>query len=115
MSNAAANNQSLLDKTKRLFRRVNKFRLMGLLAEGAAFAAGIPTGGLIARGFGAVDAFSSAPAGEGGYENLSKVAVDVYAEKNNILPEQQKNTPPQEILEFNLNITLSFRVLIGLL
>lgn len=100
LSNAAANNQSLLDKTKRLFRRVNKFRLMGLLAEGAAFAAGIPTGGLIARGFGAVDAFSSAPADEGGYENLSKVAVDVYAEKNNILPEQQKNTPPQEILEF---------------
>lgn len=49
LDEAAATNQSLLKKTGALLSRVDGFRAMGLVAEGAAMFAGIPTGGLIAR------------------------------------------------------------------
>ncbi len=49
LTEAADGNDGLVTKTKRLLARVNGFRAMGLLAEGAALIAGIPTGGLVAR------------------------------------------------------------------
>jgi predicted KAP-like P-loop ATPase len=47
-------NASLAVKTKKLLTRVDGFRVLGFLAEGAAMFAGIHTGGLIARSVGAL-------------------------------------------------------------
>ncbi|MDO6750137.1 P-loop NTPase fold protein, partial [Gilvimarinus sp. 1_MG-2023] len=52
LTEAVDGNASLATKTKKLLARVDGFRAMGLLAEGAALLAGVPTGGLIARGVG---------------------------------------------------------------
>ena len=46
LTEAAAGNASLTTKTKKFLARVNVFRAMGLVTEGAALVAGVPTGGL---------------------------------------------------------------------
>lgn len=50
LTKAAEGNSALISKTKRLLSRVDGFRAMGLLAEGTALMAGLPTGGLLSRG-----------------------------------------------------------------
>ncbi|HAI7147647.1 TPA: KAP family P-loop domain protein, partial [Escherichia coli] len=54
LTKAAEGNSALISKTKRLLSRVDGFRAMGLLAEGTALMAGLPTGGLLSRGIGAL-------------------------------------------------------------
>lgn len=97
---AAQNNQGLLDKTKNLFCRINKFRLLGLAAEGIAFASGIPTGGWLARGVAAFKNFSAAPQDEESYAAIKDSAQEVCGKINSVVEGKNSKTPPQEILEF---------------
>jgi predicted KAP-like P-loop ATPase len=105
LDEAAAENASLLAKTGSLLARVDGFRAMALLAEGAATIAGIPTGGLIARGveFGgrAIGSLFSSElpdaelVGEG--KNL---AHDATEETKKLWKARKESTPPQQIAKF---------------
>jgi len=50
LERVVSHDAGLATKAKSLLSRVNKFRALGFLAEGAALAFGIPTGGILARG-----------------------------------------------------------------
>lgn len=76
LTEAADGNASLSTKTKKLLARVDGFRAMGLLAEGAALFAGIPTGGLVARSFGALGGAADGIQDQTEYENLGKAAKE---------------------------------------
>ena len=50
-------NESLLEKAKRLLKRVNDFRILGIAAEGTALLAGIPTSGMLFSGISSIASF----------------------------------------------------------
>lgn len=54
LTKAVEGNATLTSKAAKLLSRVDGFRAMGLLAEGAALFAGVPTGGFLSRGIGAL-------------------------------------------------------------
>lgn len=97
---AADGNASLVTKTKRLLARVDGFRTLGLLAEGAAMIAGIPTGGLIARGVGALGNASDGIQDQEEFENLGATAKETMEQVNGLLKPEAKKSPPQQIDAF---------------
>lgn len=89
-----------LGKAKSLLKRVNKFRAMGLLAEGGALLMGTPAFGLLYKGMASAEDIAS---GEGDAQDLSSAKAAVNEAKNlttGLLSDADKNTPPQEILAF---------------
>lgn len=101
----ASANKTLSEKTGALLSRVDGFRAMALVAEGAATLAGVPTGGLIARGveFGgrAIGALFSGDATD--LEIVSdgkKLAGDAAEEGKKLLKARRQQTPPQQIAKF---------------
>lgn len=100
LESAAGSNKKLLLKIRNLLSRVNKFRLMGLAAEGLAFASGFPTGGIIARGFNAVSSFIRTPEEDGAYASLANSTKEIKEEIDHLLPHHTPDTPPKEIREF---------------
>lgn len=97
---AADGNASLVTKTKRLLARVDGFRTLGLLAEGAAMIAGIPTGGLIARGVGALGNASDGIQDQEEFENLGATAKETMEQVGGLLKPEAKKSPPQQIDAF---------------
>ena len=97
---AADENASLITKTKRLLARVDGFRTMGLLVEGAAMIAGIPTGGLIARGVGALGNAFDGIQNQEEYENLGATAKETKEQVCGLLKSEAKKSPPQQIDAF---------------
>ncbi|MFM5128231.1 P-loop NTPase fold protein [Aeromonas veronii] len=100
LTEAADGNDGLVTKTKRLLARVNGFRAMGLLAEGAALIAGIPTGGLVARSLGALGNSVDGIQNQGEYEDLCKTASEVKEQAGGLLKSEPKKSPPQQIDAF---------------
>jgi len=97
---AAEGNESLATKTKNLLARVDGFRAMGLVAEGTALLAGIPTGGILAR---SVDAFGSATDGIQNQEEFRKLgdtAKEAKGKTGGLLKPAEKKSPPQQINAF---------------
>lgn len=93
-------NEKLASKARKLLSRVDGFRAMGLLAEGAAMFAGIPTGGLLSRGFAAVRDASNGIETQDEYENLCKTAKDAKNQVSGLLKPETKKSPPQQIDAF---------------
>ncbi|HHK8102857.1 TPA: P-loop NTPase fold protein, partial [Serratia marcescens] len=54
LNEAAQGNPNLVEKTFSLFNRVDKVRALGYTLEGIALAMGIPTGGMVSKGVGAI-------------------------------------------------------------
>lgn len=100
LTEVADGNASLVTKTKKLLARVDGFRAMGLIAEGAAFFAGIPTGGVIARSVGALVNAADGIQDQGEYENLGKTAKEVKKQAGGLLKPEPKKSPPQQINAF---------------
>lgn len=100
LTQAAVGNASLARKAKSLLNRVDGFRAMGLLAEGAAMLAGIPTGGIIARSAGALGGAADGIQDQEEYENLSNTAKDAKNHANGLLKSETKKSPPQQINAF---------------
>lgn len=105
LDKAAKDNETLLKKTKSLLSRVNGFRVLGLVAEGAALAFGVPTGGMLARGIGAAGKLVECVEGETAYtgedyQELQKAAGDAKAETEGLLKKTSKASPPQQIDAF---------------
>jgi predicted KAP-like P-loop ATPase len=100
LAKAADGNASLTKKTKKLLARVDGFRALGLLAEGAALFAGIPTGGLLARSVGALGDVTDGIQNQEEYENLGKTAKETKDQLDGLLKPGAKKSPPQQIDAF---------------
>jgi predicted KAP-like P-loop ATPase len=100
LTEAADGNASLAAKTKKLLARVDGFRAMGLLAEGAALLAGVPTGGLIARSVGALGGAADGIQDQEEYETLGKTAKEAKEQAGGLLRPETKRSPPQQIDAF---------------
>lgn len=101
----AKKNETLLAKTKNLLARVNVFRAMGWIVEGSALAAGIPTGGLLAKSIGSAGKLidfteGETDLGENDYQDIQKTAKDCKKEISDTLRSPSSNTPPQQISAF---------------
>jgi predicted KAP-like P-loop ATPase len=105
LTKAAGDNQNLIEKTKSLLARVDGFRALGWIAEGAALALGVPTGGLIARGIGSfgqvwnafqeTDDFTQAD-----FQETQKVLSEGKKAATETVKKPSKATPPQQIDAF---------------
>ena len=100
LTEAADGNASLATKTKKLLARVDGFRAMGLLAEGAALFTGIPTGGLIARSVGALGGAADGIQDQEEFENLGKTTKEAKEQAGGLLKPAVKKSPPQQIDAF---------------
>lgn len=100
LAEAAQGNETLAVKTKKLLARVDGFRAMGLLAEGAAFFAGVPTGGLIARSVGTLGSATDGIQDQEEYETLGRTAQEIKGQASGLLKAEKKKTPPQQIDAF---------------
>ena len=100
LTEAADGNTSLATKTKKLLARVDGFRAMGLLVEGAALFAGVPTGGLIARSVGGLGNAADGIQDQEEYEDLSKAAKEAKEQAAGLLKPEVKKSPPQQIDAF---------------
>lgn len=86
-------NQTLLDKTIKLGKRVNKLRVLGWIAEGAAWASGVPTFGATYKAVEAIGDGIKGKADSGDAEAV-KVVIDQGKENlKNILNEETISAP----------------------
>ncbi|HFP5741261.1 TPA: KAP family P-loop domain protein, partial [Escherichia coli] len=100
LTKAAEGNSTLISKTKRLLSRVDGFRAMGLLAEGTALMAGLPTGGLLSRGIGALRNITDGIQSQEEYEALGNIAKEGKETACGLIKPQTKKSPPQQIDAF---------------
>ncbi|WP_416208179.1 KAP family P-loop NTPase fold protein [Halomonas sp.] len=100
LTEAADGNASLTTKTKKLLARVDGFRAMGLLAEGAALFAGIPTGGFFARSVGALGNAADGIENQEEYENLGNTVKEAKEQAGGLLKPETNKSPPQQIDAF---------------
>ncbi|HAU3362115.1 TPA: KAP family P-loop domain protein [Salmonella enterica subsp. salamae] len=100
LTKAAEGNSTLISKTKRLLSRVDGFRAMGLLAEGAALIAGLPTGGLLSRSIGALRNVTDGIQSQEEYEALGNLAKEGKETAGSLIKPEAKKSPPQQIDAF---------------
>ncbi|MGQ6227679.1 KAP family P-loop NTPase fold protein, partial [Serratia sp. IR-2025] len=79
LNEAAQGNPNLVEKTFSLFNRVDKVRALGYTLEGIALAMGIPTGGMVSKGVGAIKNIFN----NGVNENTYKEAISTVKEVAN--------------------------------
>ncbi|MFH0800529.1 MAG: P-loop NTPase fold protein [Pseudomonadota bacterium] len=96
---AVKDNESLLQKTKRLLARVDGFRMLGFIAEGVALVHGVPTGGILYRGVSAISNLTDGIQGEE-YQDLTRSASEVIGEVKKLIKPPPDETPPQQIEAF---------------
>ncbi|SEO15857.1 KAP family P-loop NTPase fold protein [Palleronia pelagia] len=93
----AKDSETGAEKAVSLLKRVNKLRVLGLLAEGGAALFGAPTFGILSRG---IEGLGDIGAGEGDGEDVEAVrraGEDVAKKTKGLLDPEQKRSPPQEI------------------
>lgn len=100
LTKAADGNEGLVKKTKKLAARVDGVRVLGVLAEGAALLAGIPTGGLLSRGICALGDATDGIQKHEEYENLGKTAKEAKEQVGGLIKPEAKKSPPQQIDAF---------------
>lgn len=96
---ATKSNATLFKKATNLLKRVNGFRALGLIAEGGALAFGIPTGGLISRGIGALDDLKDGIQDQDEMQEVTEVGLEGKKEAKKLL-KPERTTPPQQIAAF---------------
>ncbi|HDS8579393.1 TPA: KAP family P-loop domain protein [Klebsiella variicola] len=100
LTKAADGNTTLVSKAKRLLSRVDGFRVMGFLAEGAALFSGVPTGGLLSRSIGAFRNVTDGIQSQEEYEALSNLAKEGKQAAGGLIKPDAKKSPPQQIDAF---------------
>ncbi|WP_258557299.1 hypothetical protein [Serratia marcescens] len=73
---------------------------MGLLAEGAALFAGVPTGGLLSRGIGALKNITDGIQSQEEYKALGSLAKEGKEKAGGLIKPEAKKSPPQQIDAF---------------
>lgn len=97
LTRAVDGNASLAQKTMSLLARVDGFRAMAFLAEGAAMFAGIPTGGIIARSAGALGNAADGIQNQEEIESLGTATKDANSQARNAMKAVPGKGPPQQI------------------
>ncbi|EAQ99584.1 KAP family P-loop NTPase fold protein [Congregibacter litoralis] len=100
LTQAADGDEGLYKKAKKLLARVDGFRAMGFMTEGAALLAGIPTGGLLARSVSVLGNATDGIQDQGEYQNLGKTAKEAKEQVGGLLKPETKKSPPQQIDTF---------------
>lgn len=100
LNKAAEGDERLLKKTGNLLARVDGFRALGFLVEGAALMAGIPTGGMLARGIGALGNLTDGVQDKDEYDKMIDVAKDTKGAGGRLIKPKESLTPPQQIDTF---------------
>lgn len=96
----AKTDEALKTRVIALYKRIDKLRVIGLLAEGAAFAAGVPTFGTIARG---VEGSRNVLTGKGDAEDITAIktsVADIKDRASELLGPEENNSPPHQIEAF---------------
>lgn len=104
LTKAAEGNSTLISKTKRLLGRVDGFRAMGLLAEGTALMAGLPTGGLLSRGIGALRNITDGIQSQEEYEALGNIAKEGKETAGGLIKPQTKKALLSRLMPFVRNM-----------
>lgn len=97
---AAKSDPDIFQKTKKLLGRVNKMRALGLIVEGGALAAGIPTFGWASKGIEALGDFFAGNGDEDDVETLKKTGEEAKRRITGVLESEKQRTPPKEIAAF---------------
>ena len=97
---AAKDEETILKKSKNLFARINGLRLLGLMVEGAALAAGVPTFGLISKTFETAKESLDGVQNETESKQIVEVGKNLVDSGKNLIKPKEKQTPPQQIDEF---------------
>lgn len=95
-----ADNAGLARKAVGFFRRINLIRGFGLAADVGAAALGIPTGGALSKGAGALGDLISGEADGEDVEALQAGAKDAAEKGKGLLKPKEKRSPPQQIDAF---------------
>ena len=97
---ATKDEETILQKSENLFARINGLRLLGLMAEGAALAAGVPTFGLISKTFETAKESLDGIQNETESNQIVEVGKNLVDSGKNLIKPKEKQTPPQQIDEF---------------
>lgn len=97
---AAKNDKTIWKKSKNLFARIDGLRLFGLMAEGVAFAAGMPTFGLIPKTVETVKNSLDGIQDEAEGKQVVEVGKEIVNSGKNLIKPEEKQTPPQQIDAF---------------
>ncbi|KQY26155.1 NTPase KAP [Caulobacter sp. Root487D2Y] len=92
--------ESLKDKATGLIKRVNKLRLLGLAVEAGAFALGVPTFGVAARGVEALGDIARSSADEEDVKAIKATTSDARERVKDLMGPKTDRTPPDEIDAF---------------
>lgn len=96
----AKSDEKLRGKVLALYKRIDKLRVIGLLAEGAAFAAGVPTFGALTRG---IESGANVLSGNGDADDIANVKLslaDAKDKASTLLGREENNSPPHQIEAF---------------
>ncbi len=96
----AEENKTAIDKGKSLLKRINKLRVLGLLAEGGALLMGAPTFGAMYKGVAATGDLMSGEADVSDVEDMKSAAEEGKSMLSSLVSSEQQNSPPQEIMAF---------------
>jgi predicted KAP-like P-loop ATPase len=97
---ASKDNEGLIKKSRSLLARVNGFRVLGYMAEGAALAMGMPTGGLLSRGIGSLEGLADGIQSTDEYTSATKVASEAKEAGKELIKPIKISSPPQQIDAF---------------
>ena len=100
MAEAESEPETVKQKAVGLFRRVNKLRLLGLAADGALMAAGVPTMGGISKGLGALGKLWQGQVDADEATDLREAAKEGGERLKGMLRPEEKATPPRQVEEF---------------
>lgn len=96
----AKDDEALLKKVNRLFKRIDKLRVLGLLAEGTALAAGVPTFGAIARGIEGARDIAKGRGDTDDFDAVKAMATDVKSKTTGLMHSEAEESPPRQIEAF---------------
>lgn len=97
---AAKNDKTIWEKSKNLFARIDGLRLAGLVAEGAALAAGLPTFGLVSKIFGTAQNALDGIQDETESKQVVETVKEIVDSEKNLIKSKEQQTPPKQIDEF---------------
>ena len=97
---AAKNDKTIWGKSKNLFARIDGLRLAGLVAEGAALAAGLPTFGLVSKIFGTAQNALDGIQDEAESKQVVETVKEIVDSEKNLIKSKEQQTPPKQIDEF---------------
>jgi predicted KAP-like P-loop ATPase len=92
--------ENLKDKAVSLYRRTNKLKAFGILADIGAFAAGVPTFGMFTKATGAAGDMWEGDADEEDVKAVKGAAKEAKERASGLLRPKEKRNPPEEIEAF---------------